>query len=559
MGRVIPAFAQYFDSAGDPLIMGWLKFLESGSNNTLKNTYYDSAMLIANPNPVQLDGDGRAPNIFGLGDYRVILYSQDIDDEEAVGDQIDMFDPVTAEGTVFADSGFVFNEWSTTITYGLGDIVSSSGYYYRSLITANIGNNPATSEYAWERISFLPWWNSAISYAEGYLVEYTGGLYISLASSNLNNPPDVNAAWWVSVSDSYVGFEIKSAAYPVVLADAKKIFVLDAAVGSDITITLPTMSSAYDRFRVAFYNASPTYTLYIDPDASSIVEDGNAGPMPVYPGSLAELIYNSDLDTWLVYGSCGYALSGQIIGTAADQVFLLYADTIEVDVLNCASETNLADDVPLYFGDSDDATIVYDSAADEMQFLFGVSDILVYDASTISAAVPLDIETGTRTTTRVAPAGVFVNNSDGGANIDDTELALTTGATLAWTTVGPTGSGATYIWTALDSLPSDVAWIEVLCFCKIDNVAHAATTGFTIDVYAKKNGGIAGQGRENRIGSAGAVSDSGGYGFDRCTTCGRKIPVDSSLIFEISTILVPTPDSSMEAYIHLTGYGFNPT
>jgi hypothetical protein len=123
MGRVIQAFAQYFDDDGDPLINGWLKFLESGSNNTLKNTYYDQNLQVVNENPLQLDAAGRCPNVFGTGNYRVISYTKNFEDEDDVGEQIQVFDPVAAQGTTSGGGGGGgFEAWDSGTTYALGDI-----------------------------------------------------------------------------------------------------------------------------------------------------------------------------------------------------------------------------------------------------------------------------------------------------------------------------------------------------------------------------------------------------------------------------------------------------
>lgn len=98
MSRVIEAFAQFFDDAGNPLEDGWLQFLVSNTTSTAKNTYSDEDLLIANPNPVQLDGAGRCPSVFGSGEYRVISYHNN-PVTKAPGAQIQIFDPVIVPGT----------------------------------------------------------------------------------------------------------------------------------------------------------------------------------------------------------------------------------------------------------------------------------------------------------------------------------------------------------------------------------------------------------------------------------------------------------------------------
>ena len=67
MARVIDPFSQFFDDNGDPLVNGFLKFVESGTNNTDKDTFADINETIANANPVPLTGAGRVHNVFGTG------------------------------------------------------------------------------------------------------------------------------------------------------------------------------------------------------------------------------------------------------------------------------------------------------------------------------------------------------------------------------------------------------------------------------------------------------------------------------------------------------------
>jgi hypothetical protein len=113
MARVIAAFSQFFDDAGDPLENGWLKFLVSQTNNTDKDTYYDSNLTILNTNPVQLDAAGRCPDIFGTGAYRIVSYENNPVTNQP-GTQVQVFDPVQvaseAESTTAgagAANGFV--------------------------------------------------------------------------------------------------------------------------------------------------------------------------------------------------------------------------------------------------------------------------------------------------------------------------------------------------------------------------------------------------------------------------------------------------------------------
>lgn len=74
MGRYSNPRTQYLDGNGDPYDSGKLYFYEAGTTTAL-DTYSDSALSVANANPVILDSAGRAPaSIFLLGrNYKVVL------------------------------------------------------------------------------------------------------------------------------------------------------------------------------------------------------------------------------------------------------------------------------------------------------------------------------------------------------------------------------------------------------------------------------------------------------------------------------------------------------
>lgn len=134
MARLVNAFEQFFDGAGNPLVSGKLFFFESGSSTAKKDTFSDSdeSTNKKNANPVILAGDGRAPNIFGTGSYRVILT-----DSDSV--QIVARDPVGGTG------GTTFGaDWNTNSFYAIADVVRDNSLYWISLVGTNQGNQPST-------------------------------------------------------------------------------------------------------------------------------------------------------------------------------------------------------------------------------------------------------------------------------------------------------------------------------------------------------------------------------------------------------------------------------
>ncbi len=189
MSRIIDAFTQYLDDAGDPLANGFIRFLESGTNNTDKNTYADINETIPNANPVPLSGAGRVPNVFGTGSYSAILYTSAMV-------QIAQFDPV---GQASVDGAF--SDWNSQEAYSAGDIVVVDGDYYKSIINSNENNAPASSPSSWEQIKFIGVWNTNVSYSINDMAQdSSGGIYVSLTNSNAGNDPALDDVNWSKVA-----------------------------------------------------------------------------------------------------------------------------------------------------------------------------------------------------------------------------------------------------------------------------------------------------------------------------------------------------------------------
>jgi len=194
MSRVLPAFSQFFDDAGDPLENGWLRFLISDTNNSDKNTFNDADQTILNANPLQLDAAGRCPDVFGQGIYRIVLYEHN-PVTGLPGTQLQVFDPVTAEDVLPGAEGY-FAEWISTVVYNVGYIVFYDDNFYESVTSANVGNVPDINPDHWQQIEFLRFWNQYVTYAEDDIAIYDSQLYFSKVNGNLNNTPDVSPAEW---------------------------------------------------------------------------------------------------------------------------------------------------------------------------------------------------------------------------------------------------------------------------------------------------------------------------------------------------------------------------
>lgn len=181
MARYSNAFIQYLNGNGDALPGSKLDFFSPGTT-TPKDTFSDSGLTTANPNPVVADSDGRMPDIFLDGTYKVVLKtSADV--------TIDTADPV---GEV---SGGQFELWLNDNTYNIPDIVAGSDdRFYRSLIDSNQGNDPTSSAAQWEEIEFERIFNVNVTYALGDRTIGSDGMeYFSLIAANLNNNPVTDA------------------------------------------------------------------------------------------------------------------------------------------------------------------------------------------------------------------------------------------------------------------------------------------------------------------------------------------------------------------------------
>lgn len=125
-------FLYDFPSGAAPLENGLIDFFESGSSTVRKTTYSDAGETIANANPVVIGGDGRVPDVYGTGNYRMVVRT-------STGVQILARDPVGGDvGVSFGD------DWIDSETYAESDVVRDDTRYWQSLNSGNIGNRPST-------------------------------------------------------------------------------------------------------------------------------------------------------------------------------------------------------------------------------------------------------------------------------------------------------------------------------------------------------------------------------------------------------------------------------
>lgn len=164
---------------------GKMYFREPGANSTtLKDVYANAELTTTLGNPVILDSQGRAPNMFLNGDYNI----QVTDANDVQQWRIDRYQPPEIEGQ--------FAEWEAGFTYAVNDYVRYNGKYYVSLVSNNSGKPPSTSPTYWSELFFITVYNASTTYAEGAFVYFDGNLYTSLQNSNTGNTPDTSTDFW---------------------------------------------------------------------------------------------------------------------------------------------------------------------------------------------------------------------------------------------------------------------------------------------------------------------------------------------------------------------------
>lgn len=189
MSRFIDPRPKYVHE-GDTVASGKLYFWETGTT-TDKTTWSDPGLTTENTNPVSLDGDGRVPEIWLQGNYRVALYTSG---GLATGTKI--FEVDGYEGSTASSQ---YGDWSNVTTYGEGDFVkASNGLYYQSLQNNNLGNEPSANAVYWVELGFITVYNANKTYSEGDVALYDGILYSSLQDANTNNTPDASPTYWQS-------------------------------------------------------------------------------------------------------------------------------------------------------------------------------------------------------------------------------------------------------------------------------------------------------------------------------------------------------------------------
>ena len=186
MPRYISPQPQYFTDLGLPLTGGKLYFYEP-STLVPKNTYSNTALTIANPNPIILATNGSpATDIWLNGVYRVRLF-------DAIGNLIWDKDPVGGD----SGSLIAYSDWASGIEYPVGEIVTgSNGRYYVAILSPNVGQNPVSSPVYWSETRLLRVYNANETYQIGTVVQDSNGFLWKAKALTAGSAPALGSAFW---------------------------------------------------------------------------------------------------------------------------------------------------------------------------------------------------------------------------------------------------------------------------------------------------------------------------------------------------------------------------
>jgi len=117
-----------------------------------------------------------------------------------------------------------------------------------------------------------------------------------------------------------------------------------------------------------------------------------------------------------------------------------------------------------------------------------------------------------------------------------------------FTSVGPTGSGASDIWTALDALPSNTKWIDV----SVVLVSFADGSGLSIELnfYTRQLGSSAAVGFTTNM--VGSLNLAGAVGSVQTLTGIVRIPVDAT---KFECAWKDTNTNARSVSLYLRGFG----
>lgn len=177
------------------------------------------------------------------------------------------------------------------------------------------------------------------------------------------------------------------------------------------------------------------------------------------------------------------------------------------------------------------------------------TELNILDGATLTVTELNTLDASAQAVTGFTYSNLYYIDDTGDSQTGNSfDVATNIGA--AWESVGPTGSGATNIWTALDVLPSTAKWVEIGIYL---GIGRALVTGVSSNLYARAGGSAVAANNYTRAATA-QSSDTNNTGPNVYTYTTKKIPVDSSIIFDLYHDFTASPNTHL-AEIYLVGFG----
>lgn len=324
------------------------------------------------------------------------------------------------------------------------------------------------------------------------------------------------------------------------------------SVTNTTTITLLSAASAGLGWSITFFNAG-TGTVTIDGDSAETI-NGSA-TIALLKGQ--SLILTSDGTNWVaivVIGLEGIFTKGADVASAA--ALTLGTDGSYFDITGTTTITSIATRqeygfVKLHF----DASLTLTHHATDLILPGGV-DIVTEAGDEVEFTEYASGDWRCTNYTRTAFGASTISGYVGGdfiymeddAGIDATSFNIAAVIGAAWESIGPTGSGATNIFTAMDSIPSTGKWVKL----KIEN--SCTDSGF-FAVFQYVFGRATGSSRGDNVTtiiSSSVVSSAGSSAVVCITYNSLELPIDSSQRFDL---LLAADGTSRSVVAYLVGFG----
>lgn len=144
--------------------------------------------------------------------------------------------------------------------------------------------------------------------------------------------------------------------------------------------------------------------------------------------------------------------------------------------------------------------------------------------------IPIGLQIGGITQVKSATT---LGEASGYPVISATEFDILSNISAAWESVGPTGSSATNIWTAMDGISSGATWVKLRFFLGANQTSGLTDTHYITSIFARKTGTSASiTGNDAKVAEVNYYTNSAGHGGSSVIV-EHTIPLDANLRFDL--------------------------